>query len=162
MVPGPIRSADRRSHTVAQRSNNAEATAQPSLPFEPRDTAPTRLEAILEPLVTAGFSEEVTSRVADPLRAGTSALYNYKGHNSLLGVLEGRQIRSRPLIARVLIRYGKNVSSDPNLSALVRSLNISRPSVQRPQPKWDLSVVRNVLSRPPFEPMVTAAFKLVS
>ena len=51
----------------------------------------------------------------------------------------------------------------PTLKKFLKGLqNIHTPPQQHPLPQWSLQLVLNVLTRPPFEPMATSNFKLLS
>ena len=69
----------------------------------------------------------------------------------------------RTAIAKTLFpRTGVDLGSDTDLSSLLRNFQIARPIQRNQIPDWDLSLVLNKLSAPPFEPLGDAPLKLLT
>ena len=108
------------------------------------------------------------------------------GPSSLIGVIQKRLIRSRPLITVIAdfliflfsekkcqistikgyrsmisntlkFKTGNRIGSNPVLSELIRSFELQRPVQRSLTPKWDLSWVLVCLQKPPFEPLDKAS-----
>ena len=52
---------------------------------------------------------------------------------------------------------GKDLGSDPRLSEIIRHFERVRPAIRSVSPKWNLSCVLWSLTKPPYEPMLSAS-----
>ena len=52
---------------------------------------------------------------------------------------------------------GSSIGTDPYLSEMIRSFELSRPVTRSLTPKWDLACVLLALSKTPFEPLSEAS-----
>ena len=69
----------------------------------------------------------------------------------------------RTAIARTLGHFtGIDLGDSPQLSALLRNFEASAPPRAQVVAQWDLSLVLNVLSRDPFEPLSKCPLKLLT
>ena len=139
----------------------------------------------------AGFSEEVSRLAAAPRRPSTSHMYDDRwlhfarwaagqGFDPL--VLTAAQIASflftlcdthslspqtvkcyRTCLGSVLNRTGKaKVVLHKTISDMIASMELQRPRVTPVLPQWDLGIVLEVLSKPPYEPLREASFKYLT
>ena len=69
----------------------------------------------------------------------------------------------RTAITRVIeLETGCILSTDKNLSALIRSFWLERLSFDPKLPRWDLALVLRSLLKEPFEPISTCELKFLS
>jgi len=59
----------------------------------------------------------------------------------------------RSALSTLMASRGIDISHNPDLNNLIRSLSVERSRTLRETPRWDLAVVLRFLLRPPFEPM---------
>ncbi len=68
----------------------------------------------------------------------------------------------RSAMSNVLKYQGTDITNDEEISMLIRSLDIKRPTTMSEVPKWDLALVLRKLTEPPYEPLATASFKFLT
>ena len=136
----------------------------------------------------AGFSDEVSRLAAAPRRPSTNRMYDVRwcrftrwaagqGIDPLnptaaqvasflfdlfdIHGLSPRTIKGyRTCISSVLNRTGKSrVVLHRTISDMIASMELQRPRATPVLPQWDLGVVLEALSKPPFEPLREASFK---
>ena len=67
---------------------------------------------------------------------------------------------NRTCLGSVLNRTGKaKVVMHKTISDMITSMELQRPRVMPVLPQWDLGIVLEVLSKPPYEPLREASFK---
>ena len=147
-----------------------------------------RMEALMRHYKAAGFSDEVSRLAAAPRRPSTNRMYDVRwcrftrwaagqGIDPLnptaaqvasflfdlfdIHCLSPRTIKGyRTCISSVLNRTGKSrVVLHRTISDMIASMELQRPRATPVLPQWDLGVVLEALSKPPFEPLREASFK---
>ena len=156
-----------------------------------RDPPPSRVEAISGGLAQAGFSEDVSARIARSIRSSSSAVYQSRWKifcdwcvgreidpikasvqliaDFLLFLFEVRNLAPgtiagyRTAIASVLSHHGRaDVGTASSLSALIRGFGLDRPRVRQLAPQWNLALVLESLTRAPYEPLGSASLKFLT
>ncbi len=149
---------------------------------QPRPLQASRLAVIRDGLRKRKFSSQVASLIAKARRSSTSAVYNAKWkvfsdwccqreidpvHPSIQQIadffaflFEARKLAVstikgyRAMLSNTLgFRGLSSIGSNPFLSELIRSFELSRPVFRSLTPRWDLSCVLWSLTRAPFEPL---------
>ena len=147
-----------------------------------------RMEALMRHYKAAGFSDEVSRLTAAPRRPSTNRMYDdrwcrfvrwaagqgfdpldptaaqiasflfdlfnthglspqtIKGYRTCIGSVLGRTGRTRVVLNRTI-------------SDMIASMELQRPRTTPVLPQWDLGVVLEALSKPPYEPLREASFK---
>ena len=147
-----------------------------------------RMEALMRHYKAAGFSDEVSRLAAAPRRPSTNRMYDDRwcrftrwaagqGIDPLnptaaqvasflfdlfdIHGLSPRTIKGyRTCISSVLNRTGKSrVVLHRTISDMIASMELQRPRATPVLPQWDLGVVLEALSKPPYEPLREASFK---
>ena len=147
-----------------------------------------RMEALMRNYKAAGFSDEVSRLAAAPRRPSTNRMYDDRwcrftrwaagqGVDPLnptatqvtsflfdlfdIHGLSPRTIKGyRTCIGSVLNRTGKSrVVLHRTISDMIASMELQRPRATPVLPQWDLGVVLEALSKPPYEPLREASFK---
>ncbi|XP_069114520.1 uncharacterized protein [Argopecten irradians] len=150
--------------------------------FTSRDPPPSRVEAISGGLAQAGFSSDVSARIARSIRSSSSAVYQSRWKifcdwcigrkidpikasvqliaDFLLYLFRERNLASgtiagyRTAIASVLSFHDRReVGSSTSLSALIRGFSLDRPRVRQLAPQWNLALVLESLKGAPYEPL---------
>ena len=104
------------------------------------------------------LSNQVDFR-APPLKAiADFLLYLFQDRKLQRGTIDGY----RSAIADKLGNDPINVSKDENLTLLLDSFHRDRPKGRRGIPSWNLSLVLQQLTKPPFEPLKEASLKHVT
>ncbi|XP_044125830.1 uncharacterized protein LOC122933245 isoform X1 [Bufo gargarizans] len=65
-------------------------------------------------------------------------------------------------ISALSAAFGRSLHQDPLIKRFLKGAVRLKPSISRPIPQWDLSVVLKGLSGPPFEPLEEVDFKFLS
>ena len=148
-----------------------------------------RMEALMRHYKAAVFSDEVSRLAAAPRRPSTNRMYDdqwlrfarwaagqgfdpldpsaaqiasflfdlFDTHGLSPQTIKGY----RTCLGSVLNRTGKaRVVLHRTISDMIASMELQRPRVTPVLPQWDLGVVLEALSKPPYEPIREAAFKL--
>ena len=150
-----------------------------------------RMEALMRHYKAAGFSDEVSRLAAAPRRPSTNRMYDDRwcrctrwaagqGVDPLNPTaaqvasflfdlfdthgLSPRTIKGyRTCIGSVLNRTGKTkVVLHRTISDMIASMELQRPRATPVLPQWDLGVVLEALSKPPYEPLREASFKYLT
>ena len=147
-----------------------------------------RMEALMRHYKAAGFSDEVSRLTAAPRRPSTKRMYDdwwlrfarwaagqgfdpldptaaqiasflftlFDTHGLLPQTVKGY----RTCLGSVLDRTGKaKVVMHKTISDMITSMELQRPRVMPVLPQWDLGIVLEALSKPPYEPLREASFK---
>ena len=147
-----------------------------------------RMEALVRHYKAAGFSDEVSRLTAAPRRPSTKLMYDdqwlrfarwaaaqgfdpldptaaqvasflftlFDTHGLSLQTVKGY----RTCLGSVLNRTGKaKVVMHKTISDMIASMELQRPRVTPVLPQWDLGIVLEALSKPPYEPLREASFK---
>ena len=167
------------------------AEAGTSNPRQTRITPATRVEIIRDALRVRGFSEVSATRIAQPQRASTRAIYESKWNKFSRWCVEQSidpLCASVPQIADFFVYLttelnlapstvegyrsaishtlkgtsGRDIGTDKDLTHLLASMHQERPRSRPQPPEWDLSYVLHTLTQAPFEPMVQAPLKMVT
>ena len=146
------------------------------------------MEAIMRHYKAAGFSDEVSRLAAASRRHSTNRMYDDRWlHFARWAAVQGfdpldpiaAQIASflftlfdthglslqtvkgyRTCLGSVLNRTGKaKVVLHKTISDMIASMELQRPRVTPVLPQWDLGIVLEALSKPPYEPLREASFK---
>ena len=177
--------------TITSASNSS-STAPDILQVSPsKSNSPvaSRMATLKRQIQKRGFSEEVSSRIAQPHRDSTSSIYDSKWSifvdwcntrsinpinpstpeiaDFLLFLFDKKLAMStikgyRAAIGHILASHGRNISDDPDLSRLCKSLTKDRPTLPRSFPRWDLQFVLLSLTKEPYEPMLEASLNYVT
>ena len=162
--------------------------AGPEVPLRRKVIPSARMEALMRHYNAAGFSDEVSRLAAAPRRPSTNRMYDDRwcrftrwaagqGIDPLnptaaqvasflfdlfdVHGLSPRTIKGyRTCISSVLNRTGKSrVVLHRTISDMIASMELQRPRAIPVLPQWDLGVVLEALSKPPYEPLREASFK---
>ena len=162
--------------------------AGPEVPLRWKVIPSARMEALMGHYKAAGFSDEVSRLAAAPRRPSTNRMYDDRwcrftrwaagqGIDPLnptaaqvasflfdlfdIHGLSPRNIKGyRTCISSVLNRTGKSrVVLHRTISDMIASMELQRPRATPVLPQWDLGVVLEALSKPPYEPLREASFK---
>ena len=147
-----------------------------------------RMEALMRHYKATGFSDEVSRLAAAPRRPSTNRMY-YDRWGCFTRWAAGQgadplnptaaQVASflfdlfdthglspqtvkgyRTCIGSVLNRTGKTrVVLHRTISDMIASMELQRPRATPVLPQWDLGIVLEALSKPPYEPLREASFK---
>ena len=147
-----------------------------------------RMEALMRHCKAAGFPDEVSRLAAALRRPLTNRMYNDQwlrfarwaagqGFDSLDPTaaqiasflftlfdtrgLSPRTVKGyRTCLGSVLNRTGKaKVVLHKTISDMIISIDLQRPRITPVFPQWDLGIVLEALSKPPYEPLREASFK---
>lgn len=190
MVPGLASTSHRHTDSTPNDPEIAETTTQECISSKTRDTEPSRLEIISNNLQEKGFSQQAATTIAGHHRASTQKVYESRWElfadwchgrktdplrasiplvaDFILYLFHKKEFRMstikgyRSAIGRVLKYQGTDVTDNEELGMLIKSLDIKRPTVVSPVPKWDLALVLRFLTEPPFEPLHQASIKDLS
>ena len=188
MVSGVDGSNNTRPNQTSTSVVPPEATPQADFQPEVGTDEPPCIPNPVITLKQQGFEDKLAERIANPQRENTLKIYKGKWNIFLKWTnLKETEISKIdiPLIAKFLLYLFEDqnlevstidgyktaianhlkiispldVSNNENLRDLIRSFYRDRPRNMRTLPHWDLSVVLNALSKPPFEPMAEAQLK---
>ena len=167
---------------------DAQATNKQCLPSSSRVSGASCVVVIQESLVSKGFSQKASERIAAPHAPTTTAIYKGKWRvfaawcadkdiepfkaepaqvaEFLLYLFEVKGLAFKTLegyrtaIARPL-RYARGIDIAENqaISSLLQSFRRERPTLKNPYPQWDLSLVLLSLTKAPFEPLRVASLR---
>ncbi|PJE78335.1 hypothetical protein CI610_02731 [invertebrate metagenome] len=183
-------SGGRSSDSPTQNESPSPASVQDDA-LSSRDTPPSRVEAISGGLAQAGFSRDVSTRIARSIRSSSSAVYQSRWKifcdwcvgrkvdpvkasvqliaDFLLWLFRDRNLAPgtiagyRTAIASVLSFQGRSeMSSSSSLSALIRGFGLDRPRIRQLAPQWNLALVLDSLTRAPYEPLESATLKFLT
>ncbi len=190
LVPGPSTASGSRTISTTPVEEASETITSITVSQPTGNTQPTRLEIIKQHLQKKGFSQQASETISGHHRESTSKLYQFKWalfadwcnrreidplkasiptvadfflylfheKNLKMSTIKGY----RSAIARVLRYQGMDISNDEEISMLMRSLDIKRPTTMSTVPKWDLALVLRHLTKPPYEPLHLASLKLLT
>jgi integrase len=69
----------------------------------------------------------------------------------------------RSAISRVLSKVnGIDISASPVIKDLITNFQVNRPFTERSLPRWDLNLVLDSLTRPPYEPLLSSSLSFLS
>ena len=179
------------SASTALFSKNAETTSIHNISQEPRNLQPSCVETITQSLEEKGFSSAVAKRMAQAQKASSLAVYQGKWSAFSSWCLKrdtDPSSASVPLIAEFLcdlhenknLAYstiegyrtaighmlravrGEDISKDPHLTSLFA--NFARDVTKRRNvvPSWNLALVLQVMTQPPFEPLEEVSLKMLT
>ena len=188
MVLGPGGDVSGYSKTTTTYTHSAETATEQPLPCQPNIPEPPRLVSLSSALQERGFTAEVAERIAAPQRVSTRSIYTSKWsvfqrwctekqvdfRNPSIGdicnffwylfndlnrcpsTIEGY----RTAIADTLGNTRQNISTE--IARLIASFHRDKPKSSRSIPKWNLSLVLQRLTQPPFEPQEEASLKFLT
>ena len=190
VVCRPFGSVGGQSSGSAYQGGSTQAAQILPVSFPSGVSTASRVDAVKQRLRDQGFSEDVSSRISQPIGGSSLAIYESKWRAfcgwcdqrkvdpfrvSVMEVAdflsdkfrEGRAPSTiagyRTAIAKTLDHFrGDSLSDNPQLSALLRTFERDRPSKGPRAVDWDLSLVLNALSQSPFEPMQSSHLKLIT
>ena len=174
------------SKTATTHTHSAKTTTEQPLPCQPNIPEPPCLVSRSSALQEHGF----TAEVAAPQRLSTRSIYTSKWtvfqrwctekqvdfRNPSVGdicnffwylfndlnrcpsTIEGY----RTAIADTLGNTKQNMSTNPEIARLIANFHRNKPKSSRSIPKWNLSLVLQRLTQPPFEPQEEAALKFLT
>ena len=186
MVLGPGGDVSGHSKTTTTHTHSAKTTTEQPLPCQPSIPEPPHLVSRSSALQEHGFTAEVAERIAAPQRLSTRSIYTSKWTvfqrwctekqvvfrspsigdicnffwylfndlNRCPSTIEGY----RTTIADTLGNTKQNISTNPEIASFHRD----KPKSSRSIPKWNLSLVLQRLTQPPFEPQEEAALKFLT
>ena len=190
MVLGPGGIVSGHPETTPTHTHSAQTTTEQPLPCQPNIPEPPCLVSRSSALQEHGFSAEVAERIAAPQRLSTRSIYASKWtafqrwctdkqvdfRNPSIGdicnffwylfndlnrcpsTIEGY----RTAIADTLGNTKQNISTNTEIARLIASFHRDKPKNSRPIPKWNLSLVLQRLTQPPFEPQEEAGLKFIT
>ena len=134
-----------------------------------------RMEALMRHYKAAGFSDKVSRLAAAPRRPSTNSMYDDRwlrfarwaaGQGFLFTLFDTHGLSPqtvkgyRTCLGSVLNRTGKaKVVLHKTISDIIASMELQRPRVTPVLPQWDLGIVLEALSKPPYKPLQEASFK---
>ena len=190
LVRGPAGPIDRLSTSASDRRRSPQTTTLVTVSLPSGITTASRVAVIEQQLRNQGFSEFVSSRIAQPIRSSSLAIYESKWRAfcgwcdkrkadpfqaSVIQIAdflsdkfqEGKALSTlagyRTAITKTLAHFrSDNLSENPQLSALLKGFEIARPVTSPKFVEWDLALVLNALMQSPFEPLEKAHLKLLT
>ena len=146
------------------------------------------IEALMQHYQAAGFSKEVSRLAAAPRRSSTNKMYDDKlrrfahwatgqgfdlfGPTAagiaafLYDLFDTRGLSPQTVegyrfcLASVLSRTGKAAAVQAKaISDMIMSMELQRPTLTPVLPQWDLGIVLEALSEPPYEPLREASLR---
>ena len=192
LVSGPSEPAGRLSPADPSVPQVAQATQDsPQLPQSPPYSTLTRLQSVEQHLRSEGFSEQSAARIARKTRPTSNDLYERYWHRYVIWCEEHHidpfqaSVPQLTDFFNVLFDSGnykphtiegfkacicttlslaldKQLSHNARLSALMSNFKQSAPSSMFEVPKWNLTLVLNMLINKPFEPLVDCSLKLLT
>ena len=120
-----------------------------------------RMEALMRHYKAAGFSDEVSRLAAAPRWPSTNRIASFLFTLFDTHGLSPQTVKGcRTCLGSVLNRTGKaKVVLHKTISDMIASMELQRPRVTPVLPQWDLGIVLEALSEPPYEPLREASFK---
>ena len=187
MVLGPSGDVSGHSKTTTTHTHSAKTITKQPLPCQPNIPEPPHLVSRSSARQEHGFTAEVAERIAAPQRLSTRSIYTSKltvfqrwctqkqvdfrspsigdicnffwylfnDLNRCPSTIEGY----RTAITDTLGNTKQNISTNPEIARLIASFHRDKPKSSRSIPKWNLSLVLQRLTQPPFEPQEEAALK---
>lgn len=190
VVSGSTRVASGASASVTSVSRAAVHASQSSTSRKRRSIVPARVQAVVDSTNEAGFSIPVLERISRGGRVfSTETQYNSRWStfsfwcddrkispclasaaelaDFLLDIFsQGKSYSTltnyRTAINSVWKALGRYEGDSYCISQLMKSFRVDRPRSLVVLPKWDLALVLRVLSRTPYEPLHSIAFKNLS
>ena len=181
LVLGPSAALNRDPTSTSSVNNSSQTVPQVCVPQQSTTSQPPRLVSRSGHLQEQGFSVEVVERITAPQRLSTRTIYKSKwalfekwcrenlmdfSTPSVKQVSDFfmylyQDLNRRPLtidgyrtaIVDTLGPVLHHISQSSDLHRLLSCFHSDRPKSSRNLPKWNLSVVLNELTKPPFEPM---------
>ena len=190
MVLGPGGVVSGHSKTTTTHTHSAKSTTEQPLPCQPNIPEPPHLVSRSSALQKHCFTAEVAERIVAPQRLSTRSIYTSKWTvfqhwctekqvdfrspsigdicnffwylfndlNRCPSTIEGY----RTAIANTLGNTKQNISTNPEIARLIASFHRDKPKSSRSIPKWNLSLVLQRLTQPPFELQKEAALKFLT
>ena len=175
-----------RSSTASTVKGGSSVSERRSSASKSRPLQPSRLAVIRAGLRKKRFSSQVASIIAKARRSSTSAVYNAKWKIFTDWCVEREVNQVSPSIQHIAdflaflfvdkklavstikgyramlsntlsFRGLTTIGSDPTISELIRSFELSRPVSRSLTPKWDLSCVLWSFTKKPYEPLGKAS-----
>ena len=190
VVCRPSPSASRPPKRAASLEDSAKTTSSRQVSQKSRNVQLTRMEAIQSALRKKGFSREAAKRISQPNRKSTTDLYQAKWAqfcswartqslnplkasvpvivDFLIFLREQKNLSStaikgyRSALAPVFLHRGLDISSSPEISALLKNFDQEIIKTPAPTPKWDLNIVLQSLTRHPYEPLKSCSLKALT
>ena len=191
MVSDTIGSANRHASSTASNSQNAETAPVQHLPQPTGELQTSCVAIIAESLQKKGFSEKASLRMAKAQKDSSLAVYQSKWDcfrdwcskqhanpvKASMGLvadflvylhedkklaystIEGYRAAIGHMIKAV---QGVDIGADLNISSLLANFARDKPKRKTSAPVWDLSLVLQAFTEPPFEPFDQAKIKLVT
>ena len=188
LEPGGIVSGHPK--TTPTHTHSAQTTTEQPLPCQPNIPEPPCPVSQSSALQEHDFSAEVAEGIAAPQRLSTRSIYASKWtvfqcwctdkqvdfRNPSIGdicnffwylfndlnrcpsTIEGY----RTAIVDTLGNTKQNISTNTEIARLIASFHRDKPKNSRPIPKWNLSLVLQRLTQPPFEPQEEAGLKFLT
>ena len=178
------------SDTAKARKLTHSATTEGQVSRKSRNTQPSRLEVVVGGYRKAGFSAAAAARMARATRQSTNRVYQSKwkyfadwcnGRKTsplkasipviadfLLHLRDEKKFTVstikgyRSAIALALKTVNTDVSTSPELTALVRAMAGELPPREPTPPKWNLTLVLETLITEPYEPLEEASLKFLT
>jgi len=185
LVPGPHQFSTTESSTSSELEESTEGTTHKTAPPQPRPIRSARMDAVTTSLKKRGFSDRSAEAVLNVHRPSTRSVYDTRW-KSFLKWCETKKIKPEiipiPRIADFLIylrdvrklKAGsiggylsvvatvRNITTETRLSAIPELAAIIKGFKQEDQtkrfrpPEWDLGLVLQSLTGPPYEPLEEA------
>jgi len=190
LVSRPSGTLDRVSQSSSSASGSTQTTQVLSVSLPSGIPEAPRVALVEQRLRDQGFSQSVSSRIAqsnrrsslavyeskwrifdgwcrerqvDPITASVARIADFLADKFQEGKAYSTLAGYRTAIAKTLSHFrAEDLGQNAQLSALLRNFEQSSVGRQPRRVEWDLSVVLNALSKSPFEPMGTAHLKLVT
>ena len=167
------------------------APQPPETPVSPGGV-PTRLEAVKRSLTERGFSQTAADQISRGRRQSSRAVYDSKWRifsgwcagqsvdpfqvtipqlaDFFVFLFQVKHLNTRTIkgyrsaISSTISACGSRteLSYSQELSSLIRSFQLERPLQRKVAPQWNLSLVLQALTKPPFEPIAKCELKFLT
>ena len=167
------------------------APQPPETPVTPSGV-PTRLEAVKRSLTERGFSQAAADQISRGHRQSSRAVYDSKWRifsgwcagqsvdpfqvtipqlaDFFVFLFQVKHLNPRTIkgyrsaISSTISSCGSRteLSYSQELSSLIRSFQLERPLQRKVAPQWNLSLVLQALTKPPFEPIAKCELKVLT
>ena len=188
VVPQPPKPPSGPSQSSSSNKKTSKTTSKRNIPRQSQTTQPTRLEVIQQRLRAKGFSEKSARSIAQRCRGSTNRLYEAKWKtysnwcnqrkidcfkittqqlsDFFTHLAEEKQLSvsamqgyKAVINSTIKLCTAKDVCNNFYLSSQFRSYKHQRSLLPDRVPKWNLNLVLNSLTKPPYEPILESSMK---
>ena len=191
VVPKPSKPSSRPPQSSTPNKKTPKTTSQRNIPRKPQTTQPTRLEVIQQRLRAKGFSAKSAKSIAQRCRGSTNRLYEakwkiytswcnqrkidcfkitpqqlsdfftYLDEEKHLSV-SAMQGYKAVINSTIKLCTARDVCNNFYLASQFRSYKHKLSTIKDRVPKWNLNLVLNSLTKPPYEPILESSLKYLT